>query len=73
VDEVLVIPLYLHGVVFFFPTFKPSQEGFETCERCELTYETPEYDPSAKTFHEQEAGMTDSWGNLNISGEFNPK
>jgi hypothetical protein len=38
-------------------TFKPSQEEFETCDRYELTYETPEYDPYANTFHDQEAGF----------------
>jgi hypothetical protein len=73
VDGVLVIPLDLHDVVSCFPTFKPSQEEFETCERYELTYETPYYDPSAKTFHEQEAGMIDLWGNFKISGDLHPK
>jgi hypothetical protein len=72
VDDVLVIPLDLHGVVSCFPTFKPSREEFETCDRYELTYETTEYDPSAKTFHDQEDGMTDSWGNLKVPGEFHP-
>jgi hypothetical protein len=38
-----------------------------------LTYETPEYDPSAKTFHDQEAGMMDSWINLKVPGDFHPK
>jgi hypothetical protein len=71
-DEVLIIPLELHGVVSCFPTFKPTQLEFETCDRYDLTYESPEYDPSAKTLHDQEAGM-DSWGNLNISGYFHPK
>jgi hypothetical protein len=33
VEDILVIPLDLHGVVYFFPTFKPSREEFETCER----------------------------------------
>jgi hypothetical protein len=33
VDDVLVIPLDLHGMVSCFPTFKPSQEEFETCDR----------------------------------------
>jgi hypothetical protein len=37
-DAVLVIPLDLHGVVSCFPTFKPSQQEFETCDRYELTY-----------------------------------
>jgi hypothetical protein len=38
-----------------------------------LTYKTPKYDPSAKTFHYQEAGMTDSWGNPKVPGYFHPK
>jgi hypothetical protein len=46
---------------------------FETCDRYELTYESPEYDPSATTFHEQEAGMMDSWGNIKVSGDCHPK
>jgi hypothetical protein len=65
-EDVLLIPLELHGVVSCFPTFKPTQSEFETCERYELTYETPEYDPSATTFHDQEAGMVDSWRNIKI-------
>jgi hypothetical protein len=73
VDDVLVIPLDLHGVVSCLPTFKPTQQEFETCDRYELMYEYPEYDPSAKTFHDQEAGMTDSWGNLKVPGDFHPK
>jgi hypothetical protein len=72
-DDALVITLDLHGSVSCFPTFKPSQEEFETCDRYELTYESPEYDPSAKTFHDQEAGMKDSWVNLKVSGDFHPK
>jgi hypothetical protein len=59
VDDVLIIQLELHGLVSCFPTFKPTQLEFETCDRYELTYESPEYDPSAKTFHDQEAGMMD--------------
>jgi hypothetical protein len=73
VEDVLMIPLELHGVVSCFPTFKPTQLEFETCERYELTYETPEYDPSATTFHDQEAGMVDSWGNIKIIGYCHPK
>jgi hypothetical protein len=60
VEDFLVIPLDLHGDVSCFPTFKPSEEEFETCDRYELTFETPKNDPSAKIFHDQEAGMTDS-------------
>jgi hypothetical protein len=73
VEDVVLIPLELHGVVSCFPTFKPTQLEFETCQRYELTYETPEYDPSYTTFHDQEADMLDSWGNIKVSGDFHPK
>jgi hypothetical protein len=46
---------------------------FETCDRYELIYESPEYDPSATTLHDQEASMMDSWGNIKISGDCHPK
>jgi hypothetical protein len=46
---------------------------FETCDRYELTYESPEYDPSAKIFHDKEAGMMDSWGNIKVSGDCHPR
>jgi hypothetical protein len=73
VDDLLVIPLELHGVVSCFPTFKPTQLEFETCDRYDLMYESPEYDPSSKNFHDQEADMMESWGNLKVSGDFHPK
>jgi hypothetical protein len=60
-------------VVSCFPTFKPTHLEFETCDRYELTYEYPDYDPSTTTFHDQEAGMVDSWGNIKVSGDFHPK
>jgi hypothetical protein len=69
----LIIALELHGVVSFFPTLKPTQLEFETCYRYELTYESPEYDPSATTFHYQEDVLMDSWGNIKVSGDFHPK
>jgi transcription initiation factor TFIIIB Brf1 subunit/transcription initiation factor TFIIB len=73
IEDVLRIPLELHDVVSCFPTFKPTQLEFETCDRYELTYEYPEYDPSSTTFHDQEAGMMDSWGNTKVSGDRHPK
>jgi hypothetical protein len=73
VDGVLVIPLDLHDVVSCLPTFKPSTQESETYDRYELNYETPDYDPSDKTFHDQEAGMKDSWVNLKVSGDFHTK
>jgi hypothetical protein len=38
VEDVLLIPLELHGVASCSPTFKPTQLEFETCDRYELTY-----------------------------------
>jgi hypothetical protein len=73
VEDILRIPLELHGVVSCFPTFKPTQLEFETCDRYGLTYESPEYDPSATTFHDQESSMMDSWGNIKVSGDCHPK
>jgi hypothetical protein len=70
VEEVLVIAFQRHGVVPCFPTFKPTQLEFETCDRYELTYESPDYDPSATNYYEQETSMMDSWGNLKVSGDF---
>jgi hypothetical protein len=73
VEDGLVIPLESHGVVSCFPTFKPTHLEFETCDRYELTYEYPDYYPSAKTFHDQEDRMMESWGNIKVSGDFHPK
>jgi hypothetical protein len=73
VEDVLLFPLELHGVVSCLSTFKPTQLEFETCDRYELTYESPEYDPSATTFHDQEDSMMDSWVNIKVSGDCHPK
>jgi hypothetical protein len=73
VEDVVLIPLELHGVVSCFPTFKPTQLEFETCDRYELAYESPEYDPSATTFHDQEAVMMDSWVNIKVSWDCHPR
>jgi hypothetical protein len=45
-NDELIITLDLQGVVSCFTTRKPTQEEFDTCDRYELTYESPVYDPS---------------------------
>jgi hypothetical protein len=50
VNDVLIIPLDLHSGVSCFQTFNPTQEEFYICERFELKYESPEYDPSIGSF-----------------------
>jgi hypothetical protein len=73
VNDILIIPLEVHGMVSCFPTLKPTQLECETCDRYELMYESSEYDPYTTACHYQEAGMMDSWGNLKVSGDFHPK
>ena len=36
------IPLYLQGVTYYFTTWKPTIEEFETCPRIDLKYMSPE-------------------------------
>jgi hypothetical protein len=64
VEDVLLILLELHDMVSCFPTFIPTQLEFETSDRYELAY-----DPSATKFHDQEASMMGSWGNIKVSGD----
>jgi hypothetical protein len=52
-NDELIIPLDLRGVVSCFTTRKPTQEEFDTCDRYELTYESPVYDPSRSSYAEQ--------------------
>jgi hypothetical protein len=66
-NDELIIPLDLRGVVSCFTTRKPTQEEFDTCDRYELTYESPVYDPSESSYAEQEAAMMDSRGQLKVA------
>jgi hypothetical protein len=68
-NDELVIPLDLRGVVSSFTTRKPIQEEFDTCDRYDLTYEIPVYDPSGSSYAEQEAAMMDSRGQLKVAEE----
>jgi hypothetical protein len=40
-DDVFIIPFDFNGAVACFPTFKPTQDEFYTCDRYGLTYESP--------------------------------
>jgi hypothetical protein len=66
-NDELIIPLDLRGVVSCFTNKKPTQEEFDTCDRYELTYESPVYDPSGSSYSEQEAAMMDSRGKLKVA------
>jgi hypothetical protein len=71
-NDELIIPLELRGVVSCFTTRKPTQEEFDTCDRYELTYESPVYDPSGSSYAEQEAAMMDSRGHLKVAEDKHP-
>jgi hypothetical protein len=62
----------VHGVVSCFTTRNPTQEEFDTCDRYELTYESPVYDPSGSSYAEQEAAMMDSKGQLKLAEDKHP-
>jgi hypothetical protein len=71
-NDELVIPLDIRGVVSFFTTGNPTQEEFDTCDRYELTYESPVYDPSGSSYAEQEAAMMYSRGQLKVAEDKHP-
>jgi hypothetical protein len=71
-NDEIIIPLDLRGVVSCFTTRKTTQEEFDTCDRYELTYESPVYDPSGSLYAEQEAAMMDSRGQLNVADDKHP-
>jgi hypothetical protein len=71
VDDVLIITFYLHSVMSCFETFKLTKEEFDTCEKYELKYESPEYD--LKSSSKQEADIMDSWGRLKLPGDSHPR
>jgi hypothetical protein len=71
-NDELIIPLDLRGVMSCFTTRKPTQEEFDTCDRYELTYESPVYDPSGSSYAEQESAMMDSRGQLKVAEDKHP-
>jgi hypothetical protein len=71
-NDELVIPLDLRLVVSCFTTRNPTQEEFDTCERYELTSESPVYDLSGSSYAEQEAAMMDSRGQMKVAEDKHP-
>jgi hypothetical protein len=71
-NDELIIPLDLLGVMSCFTARKPTQEEFYTCNRYELTYESPVYDPSGLLYAEQESAMIDSREQLKVTEDKHP-
>jgi hypothetical protein len=68
-DDELRIPLQIRGTTSTFPTRRPTAAEFAECRHVELTYDDPEWDPSTKSYEEQESAMTDSAGRLLETGD----
>ena len=65
--EPLQIPLELHGATSYFPSRKPTKDEYENTPksiRVELTDEAPDWDPSSKSFQQQEDAMVQADGQL---------
>jgi hypothetical protein len=63
----LMIPLSLHGVTSYFNTRKPTRQEFKQSDsdlRIEMTYESPDWDPSDDRFAKAEQAMADDNGLL---------
>jgi hypothetical protein len=71
-NDELIIPLDLRSVVSCFTERKPTQEEFDTCNRYELTYESPVYAPTGSSYAEQEAAMMDARGQLKVAEDKHP-
>jgi hypothetical protein len=67
----LCIPLLLHGITSYFPTRKPTREEYEQSDldvRIDMTYESPEWDPSDERYAKAEASMINNDGSLRNEG-----
>lgn len=53
-NDILRIPLTLHGVTSTFPTRKPTLAEVETCPQYDLTFDSPEWDPHDKSYQRNE-------------------
>ena len=62
-QEMLRIPLSIHGVISYFPMRKPTPDRYEACDvKLDLMTEAPDWDPSTTRFRELEEAMTDNNG-----------
>ena len=54
----LVIPLSIHGVTSFFHARRPTMKEYEECERHELTFSHPTWQPHRSTYAEEEEQLS---------------
>ena len=58
-NDNFTIPMGLRGAISYFPTRKSTPREYNKCRHLELTAETPEWNPHALLFDENENAMTD--------------
>jgi hypothetical protein len=71
-NDDMIIPSDLRGVVSFFTTRNPTQEEFDTYDQYGLPDESPVYDPSGSSYAEHEAAMMDLRGQLKVAEDKHP-
>ena len=68
-NDQLVIPLAIRGVTSTFPTRKPTMEEYNTCPQFELTYDSPEYEPSDDRYEKLESDALSNLDRLMKTGD----
>ena len=57
-DNFTPIAMGLRGTINYFPTRKPTSREYKECRHLGLTAETPEWNPHARLFDENDNAMT---------------
>jgi len=68
-NDELVIPLDIRGVASTFPTRKPSEEEYHTCQKFTLTFDSPEFEPTDKRYEEMERQSNKSIDRQQATGD----
>jgi len=65
----LLIPLSIRGVTSTFPTRKPTQQEYNECIHFDLTYDSPEYEPTDTRYERMERQSTQTIDRLQATGD----
>jgi hypothetical protein len=65
----LLIPLSIQGVTSTFPTRKPTQQEYDECIHFDLTYDSPEYEPTDTCYERMERQSTQTIDRLQATGD----
>jgi hypothetical protein len=70
-DDITIIPLLLRGTMSFIPVWRPSEQEAHDLglERIELTFQSPEWDPSLPDLEKMEDLLSTNEGRLKATGD----